>query len=197
MAAMAQGKVLESERSAQRYMKAFEFAKSVTVADFSECKLTPGALYLLSEDRYWSAESGNVDDRRIATTAVLKEASERWVDEDRAREIIENILDDIDAAQRAPEDEGSLTPEPTPEPFGPALVPDEPPPAPPPPTPAPLPRDRYLTETFVTAVREIRTLMTKPSAKFVGVVQSEELEMIANFLKQIAARAKEAHLDCP
>jgi hypothetical protein len=90
-----------SERTAQRRMKAYEFAKSVTVTDFTKCDLSPGALYLLSEDAYWKEHGYYGDSRRIATEAVLKEASEKRVDGDRAKEIIEKTRADTDAAEEA------------------------------------------------------------------------------------------------
>jgi hypothetical protein len=285
-----------SERSAQRRMKAYEFAKSVTVTDFSKCDLSPSALYLLSEDRYWKG----IDDksRRVATEAVLKEASEKPVGEDRAKEIVDRVLDEVAAAENAeyeafrtkqeadrakrldweaknPErakekarkqairdamrdemdeakqqtrsngdswgevrddwieqwhaenwgeqDEADFEadwkdrwardhgpagqaesargaedaplPKPQPEPeegSEPEAEPENEPEREPrrPPPPAPLPRDKYLAEKFETAIREIKELTTKPSAKFVGVIPADDLEMIANFLRQIAAGTK-------
>jgi hypothetical protein len=87
-----------SPRTAQRYMKAYEFvsAKNVTVAHL---KLSPTALYLLSEDETW--EDGwewrghDVQEhhvREVATNAVLKEAAVRRVECGRAREIIEETF---------------------------------------------------------------------------------------------------------
>jgi hypothetical protein len=270
-----------SERSAQRYMKASAFAKSVTVTDFRKCNLSPGALYLLSEDRHWKQRGGIVDDsRRIATEAVLKEASQKRVGEDRAVEIIEKALADMAAAEEAdrakrldweaenperakqkareeairyamesdmddakqlarkdgkrwsdvkdewveewladfwgeeqeaefeakwkerwarvhgPAEQAETakdTPlhEPHPEPEGePENDPEEPPPPPPPPPPGPLPRDKYLAEKFAAAILELVKLTTKSSAKFAGVIPADDLELIANFLNQIAAHTK-------
>ena len=72
-----------SERSAQNYMKAAEFAdKNEIVADL---KLSPLALYLLSGDSYSEDEYG----RREAIDAVVKVASEERVGYDRAKEIID------------------------------------------------------------------------------------------------------------
>ena len=99
-----------SERTAQRYMKAYEFvsAKNVTVTDF---KLSPKALYRLSEDAYWADDYA----RETATDAVLKEAVTQWVGYDRANEIIDEtrakakareeamdraMCDDMEAAKR-------------------------------------------------------------------------------------------------
>jgi hypothetical protein len=176
-----------SERSAQRYMKASAFAKSVTVTDFRKCNLSPGALYLLSEDRHWKQRGGIVDDgRRIATEAVLKEASQKRVGEDRADEIIEKALADMAAAEEA---DPLHAPRPEPE-AEPENDPEESPPPPPPPPPGPLPRDRYLAEKFAAAILELMKLTTKSSAKFVGVIPPNDLELIANFLNQIAAGTK-------
>jgi hypothetical protein len=84
-----------SERSAQKYMKAADFAaKNALGADL---KLRPSALYLLSEDGHW----GKGDGRSEATEAVIKAASEQWVDQDRATEIIEKTREEK-AAAKAP-----------------------------------------------------------------------------------------------
>ena len=84
-----------SERSAQKYMKAAEFAvKSELDADL---KLSPSALYLLSEDGHWGKGHG----RREATDAVIRAAKEERVDDDRAKEIIEKTIADVAAAEGA------------------------------------------------------------------------------------------------
>jgi hypothetical protein len=74
-----------SERSAQRYMKAHEFAKSATVADFN---LSPTVLYLLSADDYWKGVGCEREVREEATAAVLKEAAKKRVGFDEAKKII-------------------------------------------------------------------------------------------------------------
>jgi hypothetical protein len=58
------------------------------------------------------------------------------------------------------------------------------------PPPASLPRDPDLQETFATAVMALLGLVTKPSGKFVGAVPAADLEMVANFLNQVAAASK-------
>ena len=45
---------------------------------------------------------------------------------------------------------------------------------------------------FAVAVRELKELIAKPSEDFVGVVQTADLELVANFLVQIAAASKKA-----
>jgi hypothetical protein len=78
------GKLSMSPRTAQRYMKAYEFvgAKNVTVAHL---KLSRTALYRLSEDEHWKDDYA----REAATDAVLNEAATQWVGDERAIEIIE------------------------------------------------------------------------------------------------------------
>jgi hypothetical protein len=79
-------KVSISERSAQKYVKAAEFAAKYELG--ADLKLSPSALYLLAEDHYWVAG----DDREAATQAVLNAAKEGRVGCDHAEEIIHNIL---------------------------------------------------------------------------------------------------------
>jgi len=84
-----------SERSAQKYMKAAEFAaKNELSADLD---LSPSALYLLSEDSHWEDRC----DRDDATGAVLKIASEERVDYDRAKEVIDKIHSEVADAEDA------------------------------------------------------------------------------------------------
>jgi hypothetical protein len=74
---------LMTDRSAQNYMKAAEFAaKNEIVADL---RLSPSALYLLSGDSYWVDEC----DRREATDVIVKVASKERVGSDLAKEIID------------------------------------------------------------------------------------------------------------
>jgi hypothetical protein len=68
----------------------------------------------------------------------------------------------------------------------------EPPPDLPPPQPAPLPRDELLHKIFLKAIRTLKELMTKPSSKFIQAAEPEELEVVANFLNQIATAAGRA-----
>ncbi len=54
--------------------------------------------------------------------------------------------------------------------------------------PDPLPPENYLKVRFTAAVLELLKLVTKPSETFAGVVPAADLEMIANFLNQVAAK---------
>ena len=45
---------------------------------------------------------------------------------------------------------------------------------------------------FATAVQTLKKLMTKPSQEFVGIIEPLDLEILANFLKQIAATAEKS-----
>jgi len=84
-----------SDRSAQKYMKAAEFAVKNELG--SDLKLSPSALYLLSEDCSWGKGHG----RREATDAVIKAAKERRVGYDRTKEIIDKTIAEISAAEDA------------------------------------------------------------------------------------------------
>jgi hypothetical protein len=84
-----------SERSAQKYMKAAQFAvKNELSADL---KLSPAALYLLSENSYWGEGYG----RPEATDAVIRAAKEERVGRDRAKEIIDTTIAEIAATQKS------------------------------------------------------------------------------------------------
>jgi hypothetical protein len=67
----------------------------------------------------------------------------------------------------------------------------------PPPGPALLPRDQALLDQFNDAVNALNSLRTKQSRKFFGTPRSNgELDLLGNFLKQIAAeRAKSSSAD--
>ena len=88
-----------SERSAQRYMKAHEFAKSATVSDFN---LSPTALYLLSADDYWKGLGVEREVHEEVTAAVLKEAVKKRVGVAEAKKIIGETwkADEREEAQR-------------------------------------------------------------------------------------------------
>ena len=82
-----------SKRTAERYLKAFEFARSVksdTVTDFG--LLTPTALYLLSEDAYW--RTNHCEDYRDDATDAVLDVIRRGekVDRKRAERIIEEVV---------------------------------------------------------------------------------------------------------
>ena len=148
-----------SQRSALRYVAAYEFVAGKS-ATVSDLKLRISALHLLAGDRSLRPKEIGV---------VLREAKTKWVGATRAKEIIKEIR-----ADDHPGDDEPLPPD------------DEPlPPAPP---PAPLPRDAALAKDFAEAITTLKGLMTKPSAKFVGAVAAADLELVVNFLNQIAAK---------
>ena len=60
--------------------------------------------------------------------------------------------------------------------------------------PALLPRDEFLISTFANAIKILKATLTKPAAKFVAAADmphfADDLEMIANFMNQVAAAIK-------
>jgi hypothetical protein len=64
----------------------------------------------------------------------------------------------------------------------------------PPAPPALLPRDEFLISTFANAIKMLKATLTKPAAKFVAAADSphyaDDLDMIANFMNQVAAAIK-------
>jgi hypothetical protein len=170
-----------SERSANRYMKDFEFAKSVNVADL---KLRVSVLHQLSECKFDPEESA----------AILKAAKTEWVGTKKAQEIAAALKPKPPAETNAAEaslasgDEASLPAEMNAAEA--SLVPNDEASSPAVPLPASLPQDADLQETFATSVLALRKLATKPSEKFVGAVSAADLEMVANFLNQVAAASK-------
>jgi Protein of unknown function (DUF3102) len=178
-----------SQRSAQRYVKAYKFAvKYDTVSDLN---LSPGALYAIS--------SGH---RKFCTpkaiAAILEEAKEKRVGEDRLWEI---IWDPAHSLQPKTEAEIEAEAETAAEAAGreaeeraeaeailDAPTPDLPEPSPEPPT---LPRDQFLLSSFAQGVKLLREVMTSPASKFAtGDVSAAHLESVADFLRQIAASIK-------
>jgi hypothetical protein len=152
-----------SRQSADRYIKVNKFAsKTPSVGDL---KLQVSALYVLADVGGYGSAYSKPGPKEIE--AILLEAKDRWVGEARAKDIIWAIRRSATVDDEQPE------PEPRPVP-----------------PPAPLPRDKYLAEKFALAVRELIKLTTKPSAKFVGLYSSIDLELVANFLNQIAAGSK-------
>jgi hypothetical protein len=127
--------------------------------------------------------------------AILKEAETKWVGLTRAYEIAREIKR-AEALESPPWEEEEQEPEPDeleqdgePEQDEPE---QEPPPDLLPPPPAPLPRDEFLSKTFANAIRSLKELMTKPSSKFIQAAEPEELEVVANFLNQIAAESRKS-----
>ena len=155
-----------SQRSALRYVAAYEFVagKSDIVSDL---KLRVSALHVLAGDQSL---------RPKEIKAVLKEAKSRWVGGTRAKQIIKDIRGADEPSDEEP----------------PPLPPDDDVKPPPTPPPAPLPRDAALAREFGDAIATLLRLMTKPSAKFVGAVAAADLELVANFLNQIAGKTKTA-----
>jgi type IV secretory pathway VirB10-like protein len=86
-----------TERTAQKYMKAATFIEKNELD--SDVKLTPSALYRLSEDAPWKMVSPKA--RRLATKEVLSAAIEVTINEKRADEIIEEKLDQLIEAEDA------------------------------------------------------------------------------------------------
>lgn len=87
-----------SERSAERYIRAHEFAKSANVADL---KLRVTALYLLSEGKFDSDE----------TDAIFKAAETQWVGAQKAERIVAALKSKSKPMLHA---SGNPTPEPPP-----------------------------------------------------------------------------------
>ncbi|WMT75429.1 DUF3102 domain-containing protein [Bradyrhizobium sp. Ash2021] len=86
-----------SDRSAQKYIKAADFAAKNELG--SDLNLSPSALYLLSEDSYW----GEGRCRREATEAVIKAAKEKRLGSDEAKEIIEKAMEELVANEAEPQ----------------------------------------------------------------------------------------------
>jgi Protein of unknown function (DUF3102) len=155
-----------SERSAQRFMRAHALAKTTPVSDL---KLMVSALFVLGE-----LEPPEIN-------AVLREAKARWISGSEARKIVSDYRysmsglsgSDEEPPGAEPPDEGSES--------------SDEPPLPPPTPPTPSPRDLHFRDQFAAAVRSLMALTTKPSAKFAGAVSADDLETVANFLKQVAA----------
>ena len=193
-----------SVRTAQNYMAASALAaKYATVAHL---RLTVQGLYALVEaDRDGNAE---------AVKAALSEAKDKWVDDDRVREIIASLRplpeepssaeggDEApppeaakDAAQ--PSDEaGDETPEPDAE-GGDDRPKGEPEPTPdddrPPPTPSPslTPKQAAQLSKFEAAAKELLGLAARSAREFLTTAISDfDLKTAAEFLQQVA-REKE------
>jgi chemotaxis protein histidine kinase CheA len=86
-----------SDRTAQKYMKAAKFVAKYELG--SDLNLSPSALYLLSEDASWRAFSK--EERERITAAVLEAAASERIEQERAQEIIDQILEEIAAADTA------------------------------------------------------------------------------------------------
>lgn len=84
-----------SDRSAQKYMKAADFAARNELG--ADLNLTPSALYLLSEDNYWGKGWG----RREATEAVLKAAKDQRLNYRQVKQIVDKTVADLPATDGA------------------------------------------------------------------------------------------------
>jgi hypothetical protein len=157
-----------SDRSARRYVATYEFTKSAKLAKSASSKLGVSALFLLAEQHLEPEE----------VKAVLKAARKQWIGATKAWDIIQELR----WRDQPPPPEPPQGAEPPS-----SETPPEPPPPWAPPPPAPLPLDVYLTNEFTTAISTLMKLITKPSSKFVGVAQVDDLRMLANFLNGIAA----------
>jgi hypothetical protein len=167
-----------SARTAQNYMRAHKFAgKYENVVDL---KLASTALYRLADTGRRRRSSLYTAE---AIVAILAEAKDKRVGPTRADEIARSRRHESDA-KLAYEDASAPGQRPG---SGPA-------PAPIPPTPrlqpAPLPRDASVCEKFAAALVELEILVNKPCGKFVGLIAADRLEMVANFLKQVAATSR-------
>jgi hypothetical protein len=165
--------------------------KSATVADL---KLSPTALYLL----------GDLDDDDAVFTpemvkAILAEAKNTWVDEDRCWEIAEPPSDKSPGeAEKPPAPEEQEKPSGSAEPEPAEPTPDDqpsgdktPPLLPPPPEPSgstPSRRDEALREVLHSAIEKLKPLLTKKVEKFTQVVSQNDLIKTVDFLNAVAKR---------
>lgn len=60
------------------------------------------------------------------------------------------------------------------------------------PEPQRLPREQELVDQFKEAIDALLPFAARPSATFAGIVAAHDLDMLANFLKQIAASKRQA-----
>jgi len=181
-----------SVRTAQDYMSAARFAAKYAM--IAHLKITAGGLYALARiDSRDSYPNG----AEIIKTA-LQEAESTWIGSDR--------VDDIDCMLNPPDPEPpdpdpGPSPSPSPSPSdgdddGDGDDDDDADDRPPPPAPPPLnPKQARLVRDFDDAIAAFKKLVTKRAAEFVAAgAPSVDLELIANFLLQIAkerSRAKE------
>ena len=185
-----------SDRTAQRYMSAYRFA--IKYDRLSDLQLSVDAIYLLCN----RSASGLFSPNAIA--AILEEAKQKFVGEQRCQEIAEEIetaqleavkKEEAELAgkteeQAATEAENILDapppalPSPSPETAAPPLLPL----LPPPPTSTSTPPDDARIE-FQKLVASFKRLAAKPAARFTDAVASSDLAMIADFLNTVAKRA--------
>ena len=176
-----------SRQSADRYVGLYKVHLKTPI--LSELKIRPSLLYQMFLNPPKRRPSPKVID------AIMEEARTKWVGYERALQIEREIRR---AENEAAEREGLPWEEPKqpvePEDFQPELetLPPELPPAPPPLNR----RDEFPLRTFAAAIETLKEMMTRSTKKFIAAVAgspgyAEELEMIANFLNQVATAIKE------
>jgi hypothetical protein len=177
-----------SERSAQHYMAASEFAaKNESVADL---KLFVTGIYALKK----------YDEKTV--TAVLKVAKTEWLNGAGVDRVAEEFQRSKHAEFEAKEGdaekqtqewaaeqaEAKAEEEAEARAEAETLLDAQSPELPAAVAPSALPRDEFLTSTFQQAIKMLKGMMTKPAAKFVRAEHSaSDLELVANFLNQVAA----------
>jgi len=150
-----------SARTGQNYMAAQRFAGRYE--HVANLKLTLTALYRLADADHRRTSIYTAD----AIAAILAEAKEKLVGAARADAIAMSL-------HRQPERKGATS-------VGPAPISL-------PLAAASLPRSEVaLRDKFAAAVAELQTLSTKPAKNFVGVITPDRLEIVANFVKKVAA----------
>jgi DUF3102 family protein len=173
-----------SERSAQHYMAASEFAAKYE--NFADFKLHLTGIYALNKH----------DQNTVA--AVLKVARTKWLNGENVDKVAEEFrqsenarleAEERKAQKRAEEPMDTITAEQDEAQAGAkpesGTILDTPSELPPPPPP---PFDERLTSKFSQAVTMLKGMMTKPAVRFVSADYSAaDLELVANFLNQIAA----------
>jgi hypothetical protein len=181
-----------SERTAQHYMAASEFAAKY--ANFADFKLRLTGIYELTKH----------DQKTVA--AVLEVSKTKWLAREGVDTVAEEFLQSENArleaeerkAQKAAEEpmntitaeqDGALAGEGQESGTIFDALPELPPTA----APAPIPFDELLTSRFSQAVTMLKGMLTKPAANFANVDYSAaNLELVANFLNQIAAAKQSA-----
>jgi Protein of unknown function (DUF3102) len=188
-----------SDRTAQNYMKAHEFALKYEMVSY--LKLTPTALYFLSESSIYHTPQ--------AIALVLAEAAEKRVTEARAETILYDEFERtrpkkdeaLAALVREEEESGrrALAAEQAQaeaEAEAEAILdgpPPELPPEPPSPPPQQTQREQGELATFRDAIAKLKRLSTKPVAMFKGAVPENDLATIVDFLIMIAEASQTRH----
>jgi hypothetical protein len=174
-------------RTAQKAMAAARFVAKYESDSY--LNLSVGALYAISGSSFAA-----YTDKAVA--AILREAATKHVNEARAFEIALATMPPVDSTEAAVDTENLITPEQEAaqenqdilEAAAAAAIIDGPPPELPPTAPPPLsPGKASMLMAFEQACQSLRSLMTKPAAKFTAAtVAATDLLSIADF-KQVAA----------